>query len=395
MQLVEGAVHPRGVDVRAAAALEIWLFGRHADHRHTAYILQRQQIALVLEQDHRLSGDAARQRVMRVDIDGRATLRRLLRLADDGQQPLHRCVERGFVQLATAHRFHDSPRALRLRSGHLQVQPGGQRRDPVVHRTPVRHDHAFKAPLFLEHLRQQVMVLRSVRAVQAVIGAHHRPGLGFLHRVLERGEVQFVQRAFVNLRVDGETLFFLVVGSEVLQRRANALALYAVNQASRHAPGEVRIFGEILEVAPAQRRALHIGAGAEHDVHVQRDALVGQCLSQLADQLDVPRRGQRRGGGEARRGHNVARKAAGRAPHAVRPVRHNDRRKAQPLNGHGIPGRQAGTKCCFFFQSHLFKKRFQIHKAFFAPVDRPVNTREPMRQAFPNPGQSPRALMIK
>jgi hypothetical protein len=53
---------------------------------------------------------------------------------------------------------------------------------------------------------------------------------------LEGRQVDFAQRALVDLGVDAEALELLVVGGEVLERRAHALALHAVDQAGASSP---------------------------------------------------------------------------------------------------------------------------------------------------------------
>ena len=110
-------------------------------------------------------------------------------------------------------------------------------------------------------------VLRGVRPVDLVVGAHHRPRLRVLHHVLERGQVDLAQGAFVHLGADPQPVGLLVVRGEVLQRGADTPALHAVDHRGREHAGQPRILGEVLEVAPAQRRSLHVDARAEHHRH--------------------------------------------------------------------------------------------------------------------------------
>jgi hypothetical protein len=133
-----------------------------------------------------------------------------------------------------------------------------QRGDAIVHRAPIGDHQALEAPLVFENVHQ--VVFRAVDAVEFVVGAHHGPGLRLFDGSLERRQVDLAQGALVHLGADGHALVFLVVGGKVLERSANALALHAVDQAGRQLAGQEGVLGKVLEVAPADRRALHVDA---------------------------------------------------------------------------------------------------------------------------------------
>ena len=57
----------------------------------------------------------------------------------------------------------------------------------VVDRITVRDHVALEAPLVAQHVGQQPVTARSGFAVEAVVGAHHRGHVAFLHQRPERG----------------------------------------------------------------------------------------------------------------------------------------------------------------------------------------------------------------
>ncbi len=352
-QFLQRHVHLCGIDVRAAATLEVRFPGRSPDHRHATHVLQRQQ-AVVLEQHHPLAGNAAHERVMRCRIE-RRPLRRLRCFEDDAQNPPHRFIQHGLIQRAALHRLHHRLYPPRARAGHFEIEAAFQSRDTIVHRAPIGDDEAFQAPFLLEDFGEQMRLFRAIDAIDAVVGAHHRPGLRFLDRDLERGKVDLAEGALIHLSVDGHALIFLIVGRVVLERRPHSPALDAVDEAGRHFARQVGILREILEVAPAQRRALHVHAGAENDVHMQGDALLGQRLAHFLNQGGIP--GCRQAGGSGETGRRQAfldqGGLIGHPTHAVRPIGDGHARHAEAFDGSSAPGSSAGAQRRFLFQGHL------------------------------------------
>jgi hypothetical protein len=58
-------------------------------------------------------------------------------------------------------------------------------------------------------------VLRGVHAVDAVVGAHHRPRPDAGYDVLERRQVDLAQRALVDVGADPQPIGLLIVRREV------------------------------------------------------------------------------------------------------------------------------------------------------------------------------------
>ncbi|OQA16845.1 MAG: hypothetical protein BWY63_02603 [Chloroflexi bacterium ADurb.Bin360] len=137
-----------------------------------------------------------------------------------------------------------------------------------MHRAPIGDDEALQAPFALEDFREQIGLLRAIDAVDPVVGAHHRPGLGFLDRGLESRQVDFAQGTFIHLGANRHALIFLVIGCIVLERGPHTPALDAVDETGSHFASKIGVLGEILEVAPAHRRPLHIDAGSQNHIHI-------------------------------------------------------------------------------------------------------------------------------
>ena len=221
MQFLERDSHFGRVDVRAAAALEVGIFRRAADHGDVLLAFERQE-AVVLEQHHAFGGDFVRQFVMRIHIE-RSVFGRFLGFENDAQDAADRFIENGFIQFPGADRFHNRLDAPLLRAGHFQIEAALERGHPVTHRAPVRDDQALEAPFIFEDIGQQVVMLGSKCAVDLVIRAHHRPGFGLLDGFFKGGQVDFAQGALIHFGADAEALEFLVVGGIMLERGAHAL----------------------------------------------------------------------------------------------------------------------------------------------------------------------------
>ena len=130
-------------------------------------------------------------------------------------------------------------------------------------------------------------------------------GCGSVDDPLEGAQVDLAQRALVDVGGDPHAVGLLVVGGEVLERRADALALQAAHERRAEDAGDERVLGEVLEVAAAQRRALDVDAGAEQHGDVLRRGLLAERHADALEQLGVPGRAERHGRREAGRRHAV------------------------------------------------------------------------------------------
>ena len=288
-QLVVEGLDARRLDLGAAGALEPRLAREGPDQRHAAGVLrQRQQRAVVLEQHDAGRGGAAGEAVVGVEVGRVRRLRRARgRPLHEREQLADELVEPRLVEPAVAHGRDDG--AGGRRAGHLQVQAGRDRCDAVVDRQPVRHHDAAEAPLLHEDLAQQAPALDAVLAVEAVVGGHHAPRVGLLHRDLERAQVDLAQRALVDDRVGVHAAGLVLVGDEVLEAGADAASLRAAHEGGRHPPAQHRVLGEVLEVAPGERRALEVDPRAEQHADALGAALRRDRPGDLLDEREVPR----------------------------------------------------------------------------------------------------------
>ena len=119
---------------------------------------------------------------------------------------------------------------------------------------------------------------------------------------LERREVDLAQRALVEHGVGRLSARLLAVGGEVLGARGDAVGLDAAHVGGGHLAGQVRVLGEVLEVAAAQRVALDAQTGPEQHVDALARGLLAHGGAHALAELGVPRVGHGDGGGEARRG---------------------------------------------------------------------------------------------
>jgi hypothetical protein len=257
------------------------------------------------------------------------------------QHPRGGPVKYGLVQVPGRDRVDDRPIAHPELGRHLQIQASAQRRDPVVHGAPVGNDHAVEAPLLAQHVGEQPPVLRGVLAVDLVVGAHHQPRPGRGDDVLERREVDLPQGPLVGVRADPHPVGFLVVRGEVLHAAADLLRLQPVDHRRGEPAGQVRVFGEVLEVAPAQRVPLDVESRAEDRRDVLGPRLRAEGGAYLPGQVRVPGAAQRRGGREAGGGLAVPQPGIGAAlgllAQPVRAVRHHDRLDAEFADRRGMP----------------------------------------------------------
>ena len=157
---------------------------------------------------------------------------------------------------------------------------------------PVGHDDAIEAPFVAQHVGQQPVILGGVHAVDTVVGAHDGPRLGGLDDVFEGRQVDLAQGTRADAGIDAQSVGFLIVGGEVLERRAHALGLHAFNNADGLMTGQVRVFGPVFEAATAERVALDIDAGAKNHGHLLLNALLSHRLADLVDEVRVPGAGQ-------------------------------------------------------------------------------------------------------
>ena len=193
---------------------------------------------------------------------------------------------------------------------------------------------ALEAPLRAQDVGQRVPVLGRVHTPHPVVGAHDRRDLGVLDQHLERQQVQLPQHVLVHLDVGPEPLVLLVVDHVVLAHGDHVVRLDGLGHRDAHHAGQVRVFGEVLEVAAGDRGAMQAHAGALQDVLAQRRRLRADDVAVGVRQVGVEAGGEADGHRQGRGG-----RARGAVAHADahRAVGDPEARDAQLLDRRHVP----------------------------------------------------------
>ena len=88
---------------------------------------------------------------------------------------------------------------------------------------PVGYHHAIEAPLALQYVVEQPLVVAVVLILVHVVGTHYAPYSGLGYGSLEGRKINFVERTVVNYDVYLMPVFLVVVESEVLNAGCHAL----------------------------------------------------------------------------------------------------------------------------------------------------------------------------
>mmetsp|Transcript_40984 Transcript_40984/g.121537 ORF Transcript_40984/g.121537 Transcript_40984/m.121537 type:complete len:484 (+) Transcript_40984:816-2267(+) len=297
---------------------------------------QREQV-VVLQEDYALRGGllrqlqvgggplvaaplpVARQRAPRVLVEAH--------VVDRGQDPAGRLLHGVGV-----HR--GERRALEVLGGRLLHVQTFLDRLGAVRGVPIGHDEAGEAHSLLQVAVQKIVVLAGVRAVDPVIGAHHSAGPGS-ERCLERRVVELPRDPVTHHGVHGTSHRLLLVEGEVLHDRHDALALHRTNVGVRELRTEVGVLpGEVLEVPPAVRGAVHIHAGPEDHVGPLPLELGPDRGGNPRNHAHVP---SRRLGQHGRPGRHGAVLVAARGSEAGAGILHLQRWHSQAIDGAGDP----------------------------------------------------------
>ena len=183
------------------------------------------------------------------------------------------------------------------------------------------------------------------------------------------GQVNFPQGALVHDGIRSHTPRFLTVDGKVLRAGSYALGLDAANISRRQLAREIRVLGEILKAAPAQRVALHVKPRSQHHRHFLRSGFLAQGCADFLAQRGIPAVCNSRRRGEAGGGHTGVQPQVVTLPRllaqAVGTVRQPDLRDAVFGHTPRFEGFRAGKQRAFFFQGQFFQQKFCILHIFF------------------------------
>ena len=188
----------------------------------------------------------------------------------------------GVVGIGLAHRQTVRPRAK------LKVETVADGLVGVVTAAPVADNHPVEAPVVLQYLVEHRGVMAVVLVLIQVVGTHDGPRPTLLHGSTEGGQVDFVEGAVAHLDVHLVAILLIVVQGVVLHTGGHTLRLQTLHVGHHHARGKVGILTQILEVAPAERRAVDVHTRAQHHVLVAVQSLLAQALAVEAGQFGVP-----------------------------------------------------------------------------------------------------------
>ena len=244
---------------------------------------------------------------------------------------------------------------------HLHVQSAAHRLGSAVGAAPVRHHKTGKLPFAFEQAVDEIVVVGAMFAAKFRVGAHHGPDVRLLDGGLERRQINFAQRAFVKVHVDGLASTFLVVADEMFDARGHAIRLQSLDIIHSHPGVQVGILAEVFVNPPAQRRPRDVHDRRQHHVLVARPRLAADHVAVSCGQIRVPSGTQ---GAQHRQPGGVIVGAADRIPrirpdvlaHAVRAVIHPAAGNAQTRHGCGGKFGIGVDDGNFFLQRHPRKQ---------------------------------------
>ena len=211
---------------------------------------------------------------------------------------------------------------------------------------PVGHHDAVEAPLVTQDGGEELVVLLGVDAVDFVVRAHDGPGVGLADGDLEALQVELAEDAGADAGVVAHTVDLLVVGGEMLDGYAHAVALDAAHVGCGHLAGEEGILGEVLEVTAAEGVAVQVLAGSQEHVGAVFLHLLAHGGGELLYEFGVPGRCQHGSHREAGAIESLVGTGTGRVDaEAGRAVGKNRVGNAQAGNGAGGAG-SAGNQGC-------------------------------------------------
>ena len=153
-----------------------------------------------------------------------------------------------------------------------------------------------------------------------------------------------------------QSVILQIVAAEMLEAGARAVLLQPADVRLSHLPREKRILREILEVPPAQRRALDVDARRKQNVHALFKAVVRERGAHLTGAVPVPGVGKQLYGGVRDSGIGSLRAVRGARFYDAQPngpVRHGDLRDL-PAEVHGVPEIFTANEPQFFFCGEFF-----------------------------------------
>ena len=357
VQRVAEAGDPGGIDFAGACTLIPGVFGKVADHGELCTLLQGQRRAFA-QQHGALPGHLPGQLMMDCLVVGGDGI--LGYAQGKLRHPDGAGVHLGLGQTALPDSLNDQRVVSVAGAGHFQVKSCLDGLHPVVHGAPVGHDGALKAPFTPGYVGHQPFVVRGVDAVDHIVRAHQRPGLGLLHRRFIAGQIDLPQGALVHNRAGADTGPLLVVGKIMLHAGTHVPALDPLDQPCGNLAGEQGILRKVFKISSAQGAALDVGRGPQNNADFFRPAFIAHSLSHPLHQLRIKAARGGRCRREAGSGNGLIQSQMVRFSRLfsqpVGTVGEHEGADAQPLHCLALPEIFPGAQRGLFLQRHLRHK---------------------------------------
>ncbi len=338
------ALGANGVHLRRAAARQDAEVGVAADQDDLLRRLRHgQQALVVLQQDDGLFGVA----LGHLGVGGVVDRRRLVAVdrivvgtvVEHGvEDAMGHVVQPCLGDVAVLDRFTQGTGIIGRgveRPARFLVEAVVRRLGGGVRRAPVGHDITLEAPVRLQDLVEEPVVLAGIVAVDAVVGAHHRTGVAGFQCELEGQQVGLARRLVVDLDIDRVAVGFLVVEGVMLHRRDDVVRLDALDLVAVDEPGQQGVFAGIFEVAAVARFAQQVDAAGQLDVETGQLGLVADHGAAGEGGLRVPGGG---GGDAGGQGGTQARRRRTLGGHADPGVGFGLGRNAQAVDARHVAG---------------------------------------------------------
>ena len=184
-------------------------------------------------------------------------------------------------------------------TGHQQVVSSLHLCYGSVATKPVGHYHAFEAPLFAQYTGEQFVAVRRRYSIDAVVAAHHCPGLCLLHGYFKTPQVYFPQGPFTHNGIDLVAVGFLIVGCIMFDAGTYAIAFNTIHHGRRHKSANDRVFAVVLKVAATQWVAVYVEGWRQQHIHAIAFEFVAHGLTNIGCQCGVPTAGNQRSNGKS------------------------------------------------------------------------------------------------
>ena len=175
--------------------------------------------------------------------------------------------------------------------GHLKIEPLGDGFHRLS-RPPVRHHHPGKPPFPFEYPILKPVIGGAWKAIETVVGRHHRPDAPFLDSPLKRLKIDLTQRLLIHHGLDLHTPPFLVIPDKMLHRGGHPLTLEPPDPIGGDDACEKGVFSVVFKVPAIERNARDIHSRPQLDMNAASACFTTKGLAVKIRQMRIPGRGK-------------------------------------------------------------------------------------------------------